>query len=109
MTIGTRALSLATALVLGATILGLAAEPAAAESKKPKDNGVRCSIEGDIVVSPPTENDYEYYTPGTSIEVKDGPNRNAVYECQSDGTWKQVRSQPRLPGRVPSGTFTQAP
>ena len=109
MDIGKRAYSLATALVLGAAIVGITAAPAAAESKKPKDNGVVCSIEGNLVVSPPTENDYEYYTPGTSIEAKDGPRNTAVYECQADGTWKLVRTTPRLPGGLPGHTFEQTP
>jgi hypothetical protein len=109
MDIGKRALILATALVLGMAILGLTAEYAAAESKKPKDNGVRCHMPGDIVV-PPTGNDHEFFAPGDWAEAKAGPDKTAMYECQADGTWKQVmRTEPRLQGRVPSGTFTQTP
>ena len=79
MNIGNRVLSLATALVLGATIVGLSAEPAAAESKRPKDNGVRCSMDGKLV-QPPSENDTEFYSPGEWVEAKAGPNKTAVYE-----------------------------
>ncbi len=108
MNIGKRALSLATALVLGAAIVGLTAEPAAAE-KKTKDNGVRCHMPGNLV-HPPSENDHEFFAPGEWAEAKDGPNRTAVYECQADGTWKQVMmTRPRVPGRVQSVTFTQTP
>jgi hypothetical protein len=105
--LGKRALNLATALVLGASIVALTAAPAAAESTKPKDTGVRCSMTGDLVGS---ENDLEFYKPGEWIEAKAGPTRTAVYECKSDGTWKQViRTSPRVPGQLPSGIFTQRP
>ena len=110
MDISKRALTLATALVLGVTILGLTVEPAAAEKKGSKDDGVRCSIEGEILVSPPTDNDYEFFTPGHRVEAKSGPHSTTVYECQADGKWKEVAmTQPRVPGRLPSGSFTQTP
>jgi hypothetical protein len=109
MDIGKRALTLATALVLGAAIVGLTAEPAAAE-RKTKDNGVRCSLTGETV-DPPTENDYEFYTPGTWESVRHPSGDVKMLECQKDGTWKEVKAivQPRVPGRVPSHTFEQAP
>ena len=109
MNLSKRAFSLATALVVGATIICMSAEPAAAEKKAgSKDDGNRCVIEGRNMV-PPQDEDYVFEITGAWIEAKAGPNRTAVYECQADGTWKQVMTKPRVPGRVPTGTFQQAP
>jgi hypothetical protein len=68
---------------------------------------VRCSLPGDLVDS---ENDYEFYMPGETVQVNEGQRRVTNYECQADGTWKEgAVSKPRVPGRVPWGTFTQVP
>jgi hypothetical protein len=45
-------------------IVGLTADSAAAESKKPpKDNGARCSLTGDTI-DPSQGTDYEFFMPG---------------------------------------------
>lgn len=102
MTIGTRAFSLTTALVLGAAIVGLTAEPAAAEKKRPpKDDGTRCVVYGGHY-----DDDMTFFMPGDVITDQFGRK----LRCGSDGNWEVVSAtQPRVPGRVPSGTFTQAP
>jgi hypothetical protein len=104
MDIGKRALNLATALVLGATIVGLTAEPAAAEEKTPpKDDGTRCvyhQIDGHI----------DFYMPGD-----EHPTSGKKKVCGADGTWQDVSTSQSgrpwqvLPGNLPSGTFTQTP
>ena len=114
MKISKHALSLATALVLGASIVGLMAEPAAAE-KKPKETiEQNCSLTGSTLV-PPSENDYEFFVPG-ALEVARKPNGDAaVLECQKDGTWKEVKSKapvqqrPTGTGRVPVPVIELAP
>ena len=110
MDIGKRAFSLATALVLGAAIVGLAVEPAAAEKKKQSnDPDAPCSLTG-ATVDPPSENDYEFYIPGEWVAVKHPSGDVKMLECQKDGTWKDVsRVAPAGAGRVPSHTFEQAP
>src|SRR5688500_16700684 len=110
MDIGKRALNLATGLVLGASIMALSAEPAAAETKKPpKDNGVRCSATGATVL-PPSDNDYEFYMPGEYADLKDPSGAAKLMQCQADGTWKAVRTaNPLIPGQVPGHTFGQTP
>jgi hypothetical protein len=115
MDIGKRALTMTTALVLGVTIVGLTAEPAAAEKKEPKKETTEqnCSLTGASIV-PPSENDYEFYVPD-SLEVVRQPNGDTqVWECQN-GKWKEVKSvapqQPRPAGtgRVPVQVIELAP
>lgn len=102
MDIGKRVLSLATALVLGAAIVGLTAQPTAAESKRPKDNGEACSLPGAAVI-PPSENDYEFYLPGMMENVRKPNGDSAVLVCQKDGTWKEPKDAAPAPQR-PAGT-----
>ena len=100
-----RMAGLATALVLGATIVGLTAEPASAEKKKAeKDDGTRCAVIGAAVG---TSNDLEFYMPGESYtDYVTGTK----YVCGADGEWTTVEVTRRgVPGRLPSGTFTQTP
>ena len=103
MNIGKRAFSsLATALVLGAAIVGLTAAPAAADNKKPpKDDGTRCVVYGGA-----SGDDMTFYMPGEVYTDQLGRK----LRCGSDGEWYVVSAtQPRVPGQVPAHTFEQVP
>jgi hypothetical protein len=94
MNIGTQARGLAAALVLGAAIVGLSVDSAEAAPKDPKDNGERCSLDGETVV-PPSENDYEFYVPGDHELALDANGKQRMLQCQKDGTWKDVTPAPK--------------
>ena len=82
---------------------------AAEKNKTQKDQGTACGMEG-YLMKPPQDEDYVFVPPGVWVDVSEGPNRTTTYECQKDGTWKEVtRTKPRVPGRVPGHTFGQTP
>ncbi len=105
MDIGKRAYSLVTALVLGAAIVGLTADSAAAEEKTTsKDDGTRCAVVGAAVG---TSNDYEFYMPGESYTDRVTGTKHV---CGEDGEWTAMRTtNPRVPGQLPLHPFQPAP
>jgi hypothetical protein len=100
MDIGKRALNLATALVLGAVIVGLLADSAEAAPRRPTDDGTRCIQYGGW------GGDYTFYMPGDVITDASGRK----LRCGSDGEWHVVKTTgPLVPGQLPGNTFEQAP
>ena len=100
MTTGKHARSIAAALVIGATILGFAAEPAAAAKKK--DDGIRCAKhDGD--------GNLDFYLPGETVEIVDQYGVRHVLRCQADGTWKHVLAPPPTGGITTLPPIVQAP
>jgi hypothetical protein len=109
MNIGKRVLSLATTLTLGVMIVGLTTQPAAAiDTQAPSQDDVRCHIRGSVVGS---TNDHEFFVPGDEVSVTDpSTGIRRTLKCMPDGRWQAVGAiKPRVPGRVPSHTFEQAP
>lgn len=98
----------AAAAAIGVMALASPTGNAFAEAKKPpKQEPKMCTMPGDLVGS---SNDIEFFMPGDVASVATGPEpRLSVWECQDDGTWEEVMTKPRVPGRLPSGTFTPAP
>jgi hypothetical protein len=102
---GRHALSLATVLVLRAKVVGLTAEPTAAESESPsQDNGVRCCLLGPAVSSLEVEgyksDDHELYVPGGREIDIDAQGNRRLLGCMPDGTWKEDKAlMPAAPAR----------
>jgi hypothetical protein len=107
MQLRSRMTGLATALVLGATIMGLTAESAAAiDTQAPSQDDVRCHIRGSVVGS---TDDHEFFVPGDEVTVTDpATGLRRTLKCMPDGRWQALgATKPRVPGRVPSRTFEQ--
>jgi hypothetical protein len=83
MNIGKHARSVATALVLGVAVVGLAAGHAEARPKRPADNGIRC-------VRYYADGSMGFFLPGETIAVDDANGKGHTLQCQADGTWKDV-------------------
>ena len=119
MKLHVRTEGLATALAVGMALTTLLAPEAAAESNKPKDNGVRCSLPGTAV--PPSgegqqqEHDYEFYIPGDSEFAINAQGDMRLLQCQKDGTWKDITrvqatgAGPGIQGKCQGHTIEAAP
>ncbi len=105
-----RAVGLVTALAAGIVLATMGAGDAEAAPRKPKDNGVRCSLPGAAAGEPYSDEDYVFYMPGQKV-LATGPNGEVVeLQCQPDGTWKRVSAAaPRNSERAPVHTFEQVP